>query len=117
MHNNVNAQLPLDPSLSAEALANLADQHPDLWAQILVHPNTYPALQEWIVGQAPTLAPVATVQPSGPHPVVSSPGKSKGAWKWVGIGAGAIAALALVGAGAWWFFSQGAALGPTRGGF
>lgn len=37
-----------DPSTSAERLAALAAQYPELGSRIAAHPNCYPGLQEWI---------------------------------------------------------------------
>ncbi|WP_442916167.1 variant leucine-rich repeat-containing protein, partial [Leucobacter sp. M11] len=37
-----------DPSIEAAELARIAPARPDLWAQILVHPNCYPGLDGWI---------------------------------------------------------------------
>lgn len=42
----------LSPEASAEALAALAQSRPDLHADILVHPNIYPALREWIQNES-----------------------------------------------------------------
>lgn len=54
-----------DPSISAHRLQELAQTHPQLWDEILQHPNVYPGLADWIrtrqAEQAAT-APYASVE-------------------------------------------------------
>lgn len=43
----------LDSNLSAQELFELATNRPDLWPQIVAHPNCYPDLATWISQQPP----------------------------------------------------------------
>lgn len=60
---------PLDPNLSAAELANIAASSPQSWPQILIHPNCYPGLAEWIQAQ----------QARGSHPITAAPSSSENA--------------------------------------
>ena len=37
-----------DPSVSPHRLHELAQTHPELWDEILAHPNVYPGLTDWL---------------------------------------------------------------------
>ena len=45
-----------DPSLSPHRLHELAQTHPELWDEILAHPNVYPGLSDWIRDRQAELA-------------------------------------------------------------
>lgn len=55
---------------TAEVLAHLAATRPDLWPEILRHPQVYPDLQQWIESQQPVVAPspqpFPQVEPTAP---------------------------------------------------
>lgn len=59
----------LDSQLNGAQLQQLAGQRPDLWPQILAHPNCYPELAQWIQasmsGPAQSSNPAQPVQPEG----------------------------------------------------
>lgn len=82
---------------TAEQLAHLAGQRPDLWAQISAHPNCYDGLRSWIAAQGgaaastgPGVMPFAVAPDQGHRP------KSKmKAW----LAGGVAAALAISGCG------------------
>ena len=69
--------IPLDAT--AEELARLAAERPELWPAIHAHPNAYPALREWIAAQAPVTA--APPQPETPAPQVA-PAQAAAASPW-----------------------------------
>lgn len=68
----------LDPQLSGLQLQELAGQRPDLWPEILAHPNCYPELAQWIqaswaaqaqsTNQPQPVESVNLVQPETPQP-------------------------------------------------
>lgn len=74
----------LDPNYTAEQLAQLAADRPDLWAAIAAHPNSYEALRQWIAERQSEAAQAAqaaqpaqalhTVQPVQAVPVAQAPG-------------------------------------------
>ena len=62
-------RLLADPNLDPTALAQIAQQFPELWPQVLVNPSIYPGLSEWILSQAPHLTPLPPSPPSAePEP-------------------------------------------------
>lgn len=74
----------LDRTYTAQQLQQLAIDHPELWSEILNHPNCYPALAQWInasrMGQQnvpanlPSQAPKSSnPQPLNPQPVQVGP--------------------------------------------
>lgn len=100
----------LSPDLSAEELAILAAERPDLWDEILQHPAVYPGLSEWIEERRESLAalppPMVTSQDSTPapeaSPAISMPGAQppRRGSKRIALIAGAVAAaLVLAGTG------------------
>lgn len=95
----------LSPNLSAQELFELASSQPELWEQILAHPNCYPDLANWI-RQQPAFAPMppATAQPLSPAtaqpipPATAKPRKSKGLiWTLVILLVLLVAALVVLG--------------------
>lgn len=74
----------IDPGTSAERLAELAQQHPELGPQIAAHPNAYDGLKEWIAQYATPAAPqqpaqAADAQPTAALPTGPQPGFEQGA--------------------------------------
>lgn len=75
--------MALDPHLDARQLQELAGSRPDLWDEIVQHPQCYPQLNEWITSQrqahessdhasnSSTALPVADA-PDVHHPLASS---------------------------------------------
>lgn len=54
-----------DPSISAHRLQELAQTHPQLWDEILRHPNVYPGLADWIRTRQAEQAATAPYAPMG----------------------------------------------------
>ncbi len=115
-----------NPETAAEQLQLIASRRADLHQAILEHPNTYPALSDWIrAKQVPSSLPAPTgfPAPSGlpaptgfpaptglpaPYGTPSAPPDQKKVKKRkialiLGI-AGAVLLLALIGFLVWWFF-------------
>ena len=64
----------LDPSLDGDTLRLLTAKRPDLWPQILEHPNTYPDLANFIRSKMPASAqPAATPEPAFTAAPASTP--------------------------------------------
>lgn len=85
--------LPIDAT--AEQLAELAAQRPDLWAEISAHPNCYSALRSWIAENSP-----AVMQAGYPTPYAAPARAARTRSKvTVWIAAGVAAALAISGGG------------------
>ena len=69
------ATLLAAPETSAHELADVAARFPELWPQVIAHPQVYPDLVDWIRRQQttqPAATPVAAVAPE----VASVPGPS-----------------------------------------
>lgn len=71
--STIEPSVQLDADLSAEDLARLAAERPDLWHAIAAHPQCYPALSTWIAepsaGQAPTSVGVEIHDELEPAPI------------------------------------------------
>lgn len=64
----------LDPKLNGLQLQQLAAENPDLWPDILAHPNCYPALAQWIQSSlAAQSQPAQPTQPVQQKPVQPQP--------------------------------------------
>lgn len=64
------AQDLADPTIDASTLGQLASSRPDLWQQILQHPNCYPELRQYIQqqsGAAPPPPPAQSAESAPPH--------------------------------------------------
>ena len=55
-----------DPQLPAAELARIAQVRPDLWGQMLSHPQMYPELAAWITSQQVAAAPQPQPEVTGP---------------------------------------------------
>ncbi len=84
-----------DPATSAEQLAGIASQYPEFGDAIARHPNSYPALREWIATNT-TLAELPEVAPDADGP----PRSGKRQHRLI-LGGAAVALVALIGGGAW----------------
>jgi len=112
----------VDPSTSAADLAQIAQLQPSLRPQVAAHPNVYPGLTSWLVGQgvarpitsAPSLpiAPVVSFAPA----VASQPVRRRRKTPWmvgiVGVIVVAVVATMLI----WqpWKLGGGPQLTPTQ---
>lgn len=79
--SNPEGQSTLDPALDAAALFQLAQSRPDLWTQIILHPNAYAGLLDWFknIDQPQVQAALkerAAAQQSGPEAAASRPSKA-----------------------------------------
>ncbi|MCL2666553.1 MAG: hypothetical protein FWF02_02460 [Micrococcales bacterium] len=93
-----------NPVTTAEALAYIAQAHPDLRDRVVTHPNAYPQLVAWVAAQSTSAArsqapppPASSSQPFRPsapqHPVAAGPQKKK---KKTGLVVGLVAGVAVV---------------------